>query len=175
MKKFIILILLTGLTLAACGSPAASTAAATSAATEASVSSPATVAATEPPTATPEPTQPNAAGKVTVNVTEGDNFIKSDLATFKVGVPYIFSITNTGRRAHIFSIAPPVTDISPAGMDAAKAASLVFVSDKQLYPGVTLTAEYTFTQAYPAGTLEFACLILMHYRMGQLLPIVVEP
>lgn len=157
----------------ACGSPAP-------AVTEA----PAQPAATEVPTEAavqPEATQTLIAesadttdGKVQVQVTEGDNWIKSDITTFKVGVPYVFTITNTGRRDHIFSITAPVTNVSQAGMrDAAKSA-LVFVSDQELSPGAVVTVEYTFTEPAPEGTLEFSCLILMHYRMGQVLPIIVE-
>jgi uncharacterized cupredoxin-like copper-binding protein len=130
------------------------------------------------PTATEvsaEPTAPvSADGKVQVQVTEGDNWIKSDITTFKVGVPYVFTITNTGRRDHIFSISAPVTDVTQAGMRDAATSALVFVSDRELSPGAVITVEYTFTEPAPAGTLEFACLILMHYRMGQVLPIVVE-
>ena len=55
------------------------------------------------PKETGQPVQ-SADGKVQVQVTEGDNWIKSDLTTFKVGVTYVFTITNTGRRDHIFSI-----------------------------------------------------------------------
>jgi len=113
-------------------------------------------------------------GKVQVTVTEGDNWIKSDITTFKVGVPYVFTITNTGRRGHIFSISTPVPDKSQSGIQAAAKSALVLVTDQQLSPGSTVTVEYTFTEPAPAGTLEFACLIPMHYRMGQMLPIVVE-
>ena len=135
----------------------------------------ATQAATESVGATTasQPAQ-SAGGKVQVKVTEGDNWIKSDMTTFKVGVPYVFTITNTGNRAHIFSISQPVPDKSASGIDAAKNGALVLVSQDQLSPGATITVEYTFTKPAPAGTLEFACLIFMHYKMGQFLPIVVE-
>jgi len=142
---------------------------------------PAQPAATEAPTKAetqPEATQASMPestdGKVQVQVTEGDNWIKSDITTFKVGVPYVFTITNTGRRDHIFSISAPVTNITQSGMQAAAKSALVLVSDQQLSPGAVVTVEYTFTEPAPAGTLEFACLVLMHYRTGQFLPIVVE-
>jgi uncharacterized cupredoxin-like copper-binding protein len=124
------------------------------------------------PEATTQAAQ-NADGKVQVQVTEGDNWIKSDMTTFKVGVPYVFTITNTGRHAHIFSISQPA-DKTASGIDTAKKGALVFISDEQLSPGAVVTVEHTFTEPAPAGTLEFACLILMHYKMGQYLPIVVE-
>jgi len=160
----------------ACGSS-------TPVATQAPPAQPVPTDAPVQPTETQVPVQPTetqtsmpetADGKVLVQVTEGDNWIKSDITTFKVGVPYVFTITNTGRRDHIFSITAPVINVTQAGMrDAAKSA-LVFVSDQELSPGAVVTVEYTFTEPAPEGTLEFACLILMHYRMGQFLPIVVE-
>ena len=125
------------------------------------------------PKETGQPVQ-SADGKVQVQVTEGDNWIKSDLTTFKVGVTYVFTITNTGRRDHIFSISQPVTDKTASGIDAAKKGALLFVSQDQLSPGAVVTVEHTFTEPAPAGTLEFACLVIMHYKMGQYLPIVVE-
>ena len=161
----------------ACGSSAPT-------ATESPAQPVATDVPTEP-TATQEPVQPEATqtqtpvpentdGKVQVEVTFGDNWIKSDITTFKVGVPYVFTVTNTGRRDHIFSISAPVTDVSRTGMQDAAKSALVFVSDRELYAGAVVTVEYTFTEPAPEGTLEFACLILMHYRSGQFLPIIVE-
>jgi uncharacterized cupredoxin-like copper-binding protein len=34
--------------------------------------------------------------------------------------------------------------------------------------------DYTFTKAYPAGTLEFACHLSGHYEAGMHLPITVQ-
>lgn len=176
MKKTVFNLLVLALMLTACGGtstpviqqpPATSAPVATQAATQNS-------AAAASPAPAVSPSAQNTGGKVQVHVSEGDNWIKSDLTTFKVGVPYVFTVTNTGHRAHIFAISNPVKDISSSGMDAAKAGALLLVSQDQLTPGTVLTVEYTFTKPAPAGTLEFACLILMHYKMGQFLPIVVE-
>jgi len=178
MKKAVFIFLLTALAAAACSSnptPApTATQAATAAATEVKATVVPTIPATAAPTETEVPAEQAADGKVQVQVSEGDNWIKSDIATFKVGVPYVFTVTNMGRRAHIFSISNPVTNVTASGMDAAKSAALVFVSQDELTPGEVVTVEYTFTDPAPDGTLEFACLILMHYKMGQFLPIVVE-
>lgn len=163
MKKSVFNLVIIALGVAACGgipnSPAPT-------ATEAVI-----------PAATSEATDlpvQNTDDKVQVQVTEGDNWIKSDLTTFKVGVTYVFTITNTGRRAHSFSISHPTADKTASGINAAKAGALVLVSADQLFPGAVVTVEHTFTEPAPAGTLEFACLIVMHYKMGQFLPIVVE-
>ena len=169
MKKIIYNILVSTLIVTACGSATNSPA---PAATEASVAAEAVVVAATPE-ASDAPAE-NTAGKVQVQVTEGDNWIKSDVTTFKVGVTYVFTITNTGRRAHIFSISQPTEDRSTSGMNAAQAGARVLVSKDQLFPGAVVTVEYAFTEPAPAGTLEFACLIPMHYKMGQVLPIVVE-
>ena len=174
MKKVVFIMLVFALMVTACSSATPAPApTATEVATESSITSTPPIVASTTPEETTQPVQ-NTDGKVQVQVTEGDNWVKSDLTTFKVGVTYIFTITNTGRRAHIFSISQPVTEITGSGIDAAKAESLVLVSQDQLSPGAVATVEYTFTEPAPAGTLEFACLILMHYKMGQYLPIVVE-
>jgi uncharacterized cupredoxin-like copper-binding protein len=164
MKKTVFSILVIALMITACSSTPTPAPVAAQAATESS-----TTAASSAPAAAQ-----NAGGKVLVNVSEGDNWVKSDLTTFTVGVKYVFTVTNTGHRAHIFSISQPVTDISASGIDAAKNGALLLVSQDQLVPGAVITVEYTFTKPAPAGTLEFACLILMHYKMGQHLPIVVD-
>lgn len=173
MKKSLFSVLILGLVLTACGGTVSTTA---PAATEPVMQDTMTSAPPPAATATEAATQPApvAGDKVQVEVTEGDNWIKSSLTTFKVGVPYVFTVTNTGRRAHIFSISHPVTDRSLNGMDAAQASALVLVPREQLLPGAVATVEHTFTEPAPAGTLEFACLILMHYNMGQYLSIVVE-
>jgi uncharacterized cupredoxin-like copper-binding protein len=164
MKKIVFNVLVFALMVTACGGATAAPAPI--------ATTPLTFAVTTPEE-TAQPAQ-NADGKVQVQVTEGDNWVKSDLTTFKVGVTYVFTVTNTGRRAHSFSISHPVTDKTASGLEAAMAGALLLVSKDQLSPGAVATVEYTFTEPAPAGTLEFACLILMHYKMGQFLPIVVE-
>jgi len=175
MKKFVFIMLMLAFMVSACGGTSIPTPIATQAPTEINqvVASPVPAVSTSTPEATVEPAQ-STDSKVQVLVTEGDNWIKSDLTTFKVGVTYVFTVTNTGRRAHIFSISHPVTEISASGIDAAKKGALLLVSQDQLFPGDVATVEYTFTEPASAGTLEFACLIFMHYKMGQFLPIVVE-
>jgi uncharacterized cupredoxin-like copper-binding protein len=172
MKKVVFIVLLFTLMITSCsGSAANSMPVATGTPMDNSMTPvPSTVVAA--PGQTSQPVQ-NADGKVEVQVTEGDNWIKSNQTTFKVGVKYVFIVTNTGHRAHIFSISHPAEKTTDA-INAAKASALVLISDQQLLPGSVVTVEYTFTQAAPAGSLEFACLIPMHYKMGQYLPIIVE-
>jgi uncharacterized cupredoxin-like copper-binding protein len=164
MKKSVFNLVIIALMVTACGSATNNPA---PTATEAVVIPAATSEAADAPVQNPD-------GKVQVQVTMGDNWIQSDLTTFKVGVTYVFTVTNTGRRAHIFSVSQPTEDKSTNGMNAAKAGALLFVPQDELFPGAVVTVEYTFTGPAPAGTLEFACLIPMHYKMGQVLPIVVE-
>jgi len=173
MKKVVFITLVFALMVTACSSAPASAPIAIDPVVENNITPTPTIVATITPEDTIQPVQ-NTDGKVQVQVTEGDNWVKSDLTTFKVGVTYVFTVTNTGRRAHIFSISHPVTEQTASGIRAAKADALLLVSDDQLPPGAVVTVEYTFTEPAPAGTLEFACLILMHYKMGQFLPIIVE-
>lgn len=130
--------------------------------------SPASPASTQAATSDP------FTGPIPVQVTLGDMWIKSDVTTFKVGVTYVFTVTNTGRREHNFSISHPA-EKNPTAINAARANALFSISEDDLQPGMTQTFEFVFKEPAPAGTLEFACLIPRHYIMGQYLSIVVEP
>ena len=123
-------------------------------------------------TVTPSAAQPTASANVTeVDVTLGDNTIKSSQTEFKVGVPYKFVVVNSGQHAHNFNIAPPV---SVAGsLDAALSSALLSVSRDQLQVGSTASAEYTFPESAVGKQLEFSCLIQKHYADGMFLAITV--
>ena len=175
-KVVLFLVTLTVLVLSAC-SPASAPAAPANTAGQNGAAAPSDMPANMPaaPTNTAQENAtpaPQADGKVPVQVTEGDNWIKSNLTTFKVGVTYVFTITNTGNRAHSFSISHPAEKTTD-GVNAARASALYLISQDVLTPGTVKTFEFTFKDPAPAGTLEFACLIVPHYKMGQLLSIVV--
>ena len=176
MQKTTFIILTLILLLTACGSPQTTPPPATEAMhdmTEEPGSSAPTAEDTAPEATNP-PGQLSADGKTLVNVTMGDNWIKSDITTFKVGVPYRFTITNTGNRKHIFSISNPVKELNEGGMNTAKLGALIFIPENQLAGGAVVTVDFTFTEPAAEGDLEFACLILRHYQSGQYLPIIVE-
>lgn len=107
----------------------------------------------------------------TVQVTLGDNTIQSSLTSFKAGVPYTFVVTNSGRHAHNFNIAPPA---SVAGsIDSALQQALLSVPQDQLGVGQSATVSFTFPDSAVGAQLEFSCLIPRHYEDGMLLPITV--
>jgi uncharacterized cupredoxin-like copper-binding protein len=108
---------------------------------------------------------------VDVTVTLTDFKIDSSITTFKVGVPYHFTITNNGSVNHEFDVMPPMSD--PVSPETVLADSVAHVNQDQLNPGATATLDYTFTKAYPAGTLEFACHLPGHYEAGMHTGIVV--
>ena len=111
-------------------------------------------------------------GKATdVKVTLTDFKVESSLTTFSVGVPYHFTIVNTGSVAHELVIMPPA---DPASAQAALAKAVLNVGASDLQAGATKTVDYTFTTAAPDGTLEMACHITGHYEAGMHLPIVVK-
>jgi uncharacterized cupredoxin-like copper-binding protein len=176
MKNIILLtFVLSALILSACAAPAA---------TETSISAPIVTEApmeehTEAPASTDAPViaptpAPATGNEVPVQITLGDNWIESDTTTFKVGVTYRFTITNTGNRTHNFNISKPA-ELNTNAIRAALENALLHVPDEQLRSGSVVTIDFTFTDPAPAGTLEFACLIERHYKSGQFLPIVVEP
>ena len=99
-----------------------------------------------------------------MDVTLADNTIDSSLTTFKVGVPYLFVIKNTGHHAHNFNINPPV---SMAGsLEAALNSALLSVPQEQLGAGASVIVEYAFPQDAAGQLLEFSCLIRKHYEDG---------
>lgn len=114
----------------------------------------------------------NASNKpVDVQVTLTEFTIEPSLTEFKVGVPYHFTIDNTGSLAHEFEIMPPAS--GQLSNDEVMQMRLAGVGQDQLPAGGTATLDYTFTQAYPSGSMEFACHVPGHYDAGMHVPIVV--
>jgi uncharacterized cupredoxin-like copper-binding protein len=109
---------------------------------------------------------------VDVQVTLSDFKIQSSLTDFQSGVAYHFTIKNDGSVAHEFRIIPPMS--SQSTQEQITSATLAYVDQSQLQPGQTATLDYTFTQAYPAGQLEFACHLPGHYDAGMHLGITVK-
>ena len=48
------------------------------------------------------------------------------------------------------------------------------IEESDLQAGAKQTIDYTFTQAYPTGTLEMACHLPDHYERGMHLPVIVK-
>lgn len=120
--------------------------------------------ATDTPSQTGATEAPASASGDQVTVTLADNTINASTTTFKVGVPYTFVITNTGRHAHNFNINPPV---SVAGsLDEALNKALLSVPQQQLGVGKSATATFTFPASAAGQLLEFSCLIRQHYEDG---------
>jgi uncharacterized cupredoxin-like copper-binding protein len=107
---------------------------------------------------------------VNVQVTLSDFKIDSSLTTFKVGVPYHFTVINHGAAAHQMAIMPPTN--AQLTIAQVKQMALAGITDG-INPGATQTFDYTFTKEYPAGSLEFACHLPGHYEAGMHTPIVV--
>ena len=110
---------------------------------------------------------------VQVQVTLTDFKIDSSLTTFSTGVPYHFVVVNKGAVAHEFVIMPPAQGLTGSESQL-PATALAGIMGKDLAAGATKTLDYTFTQAAPAGGLEFACHLPGHYEAGMNTPIVVK-
>jgi uncharacterized cupredoxin-like copper-binding protein len=131
-------------------------------ATACSTPTPAATQAPVQPAATEAPASSGSGDQVKVNL--ADNTIDASTTAFKVGVPYTFVITNTGRHAHNFNINPPV---SVAGsLDQALNSALLAVPQEQLGVGETATVDFTFPDSAAGQLLEFSCLIRQHYEDG---------
>ena len=114
---------------------------------------------------------PAAPIEVTVGLSEFS--IESSETLFKVGQPYIFTVTNNGTVNHSFNIQHPWEDGElVTGHDMSDA--LVDLMEDKLPPGETVTVEVTFTEAADYGALEMACHVAGHYEGGMTLPITVE-
>jgi uncharacterized cupredoxin-like copper-binding protein len=139
--------------------------AACSSSTPTAAQAPVQPAATEAPTQSGATEAPAASGSGDqVTVTLADNTINASMTTFKVGVPYTFVITNSGRHAHNFNINPPV---SVAGsLDEALNKALLAVPQEKLGVGASTTVDFTFPDSAAGQQLEFSCLIRRHYEDG---------
>lgn len=105
-----------------------------------------------------------------VHVTMIEMKIQPDVTTFTHGVPYHFIIVNKGTLQHEFEIAKTQPlNATEAQLDSGRLAEL-----QRLNPGQTGTLDYTFTQAYPAGTLRLVCGMPGHYSAGQFVDITVN-
>ncbi len=113
--------------------------------------------------------QSSGSGAQTVNILEGDMYIKSDVTSFKVGTPYHFVVKNEGKVLHEFTIAKKV----PGGnQDSRDAASVKDVDNIQ--PGQTSTFDLTFKDPAPSVGMEFECSYPGHYEMGMHMDITVK-
>ncbi len=171
MKRTIpFLIVLVMFIVSACGSSATATQA--PAQQPAATQAPTQSAATEAPTQAGATQAPASSGSdTTVNITLADNTITASTTTFKVGVPYTFVITNTGRHAHNFNINPPIS--VTGSLDASLSKALVVVPQEKLRTGASTTATYTFPDSAAGQLLEFSCLIRQHYEDGMHIDITV--
>jgi uncharacterized cupredoxin-like copper-binding protein len=118
---------------------------------------------------------PASKNPVDVQITVNEFNITSSLTTFSVGVPYHFVVTNKGSGPHeIFIMAAANEQMSADQIQALKASALDGITGDDLTAGSTQSMTYTFTKAYPVGTLEFACHLPGHYEAGMKLPIFVK-
>jgi uncharacterized cupredoxin-like copper-binding protein len=107
-----------------------------------------------------------------VQVSLTDFKIDLSQTTFQPNVPYHFVVSNKGTLAHEFRIMPPVS--GQPTPDEFQKQTLAMLSSADLTPGSTKTLDYTFTQAYPSGSLELACHTPGHYEAGMHVPITVQ-
>ena len=112
---------------------------------------------------------------VEIQITLEEFKITSSLTTFSVGVPYHFVITNKGTMEHEIYIMPPTTsDMTADQISALKSTALAGIAADKLAAGATQSFDYTFTKAYPSGSMEFACHLPGHYEGGMKQAIVVQ-
>ena len=116
----------------------------------------------------------NSDQPVDVQVTADDFSFTSSVTTFEVGVPYHFVVTNKGSVAHEFMIVKPIPADTTMDMEQMDQMALAHIEESDLPAGATASVDYTFTQAYPEGQMEFACHLPGHYEAGMHLSITVK-
>jgi uncharacterized cupredoxin-like copper-binding protein len=105
-----------------------------------------------------------------VHITMTEMKIQSDVTTFTHGVPYHFIIVNKGNIDHELEIAKKQPlNATEAQLDSGRLAEL-----QRLGPGQTGALDYTFTQAYPAGTMQLVCGMPGHYSTGMFTDITIN-
>jgi uncharacterized cupredoxin-like copper-binding protein len=112
-----------------------------------------------------------------VKITLKEFGIESSMTDFQTGVPYRFVVKNEGAAEHELMLLPPVMTDSMGmamNMDELDKAALAMIPASDLPAGATASFDYTFTDAAPTGSLEFACHTPGHYEMGMKLPITIK-
>jgi len=115
-----------------------------------------------------------ASGTVEVKVSMSEFAFESPVTEFQTGVTYRFVVTNNGAIPHEFMIISPMENASDMTMEELDEMALVVIEEDDLPPGGTQTVDFTFTEAAPTGSLEFACHTPGHYEAGMKLPITVK-
>ena len=105
-----------------------------------------------------------------VRIAMGEMYFKPAITTFKVGQHYKLDLVNEGSVIHEFVIAP----VRKAGQSREDLDSVSLYHADQINPGQSMTVDFTFKQAAPAGTLEFECSYPGHYEAGMHTAIIVE-
>ena len=113
-----------------------------------------------------------SSGPQNVQVTLSEFKITSSVTAFSAGMPYHFTVTNTGKVAHEFMIMPMGMNMQPMSMDEMHHAALYMFDN--VAAGETKTFDYTFNQSMKGQNFEFSCHLPGHYEAGMKLPITVN-
>ena len=92
-----------------------------------------------------------------VHVTLSDGQITADRSTFTAGTPYHFVVTNQGRVAHQFMLAPMGDDWDYDHMSMPERHQHALYMYDQVAPGETKTFDYTFSASAVGQHYGFAC------------------
>lgn len=109
-----------------------------------------------------------------VRIIEDDFRITSSLTTFTPGVPYHFTIKNTGHTMHEFMITP-LTLSTMNGMSMSDMDQLSLADVRNIAPSRTRMLTYTFPLTTVGTRLQFACHYPGHYESGMSLNVIVLP
>lgn len=116
-----------------------------------------------PRPASPMGTMKTGTRMTSVQVTLSEYRITSSVTSFTAGTAYHFVVTNNGKLAHEFMIAP--SNMMP-GMSMDEMHKMAVAVIDMLAPGETKTIDVTFPPADAGKPLELACHMPGHYEAG---------
>jgi hypothetical protein len=121
---------------------------------------------------TTAPAQNTPSGSQNVQVTLNGTTMMSSLSTFAPGLPYHFTVTNSGQVPYVFMMAPMGMSMEHMSIEQMHASSLYMFD--QVAPGETKSFDYTFAQSAAGGRFAFTCYPLGHVEMRTQFPFMVN-
>lgn len=107
----------------------------------------------------------------TVAIELGEWSIKASETAFRVGVPYRFTVRNTGKVVHEAMLMP----VQMPGMSMGAMDRMALGMAEDIPPGGSASFDVTFAKPYAAGEIELACHLPGHYEAGMRLGVTVDP
>lgn len=112
---------------------------------------------------------------VPVSITLSDFAITSSVTAFKAGIPYHFTVVNTGIFDHeLMLMSTTMKTMNMKNMPMSEMDQMSLVSLERMKPGVSRTFDYTFLLSKTGPQPELSCHMAKHYERGMHLDLTVH-